>query len=62
LTTTHELLQAQSDETNGNTEFLQPYSFVVTDGLLGIGAVVFSDVYRSMSIVTEKHFLHTIST
>jgi hypothetical protein len=35
--TTHEPLHTQNDETNGNIEFLQPYSVIAADALLEIG-------------------------
>jgi hypothetical protein len=48
-------LHAQNDETNGNTEFLQPYPVVEADALLEIGM---ADQLFCRSISTcHKHFL-----
>lgn len=38
---THELLQAQNDDTNGNIEFLKLFPVVAADELLETGTAIF---------------------
>jgi hypothetical protein len=54
LTTTHEPLHAQN-ETNGNTEFLQPYSVVAADALFEIGTAVISAVLSLNEILSQTN-------
>jgi hypothetical protein len=54
LTTTHELLQAQYDETNDNIEFLQPYPVVSANALFEIGTAIISAVFS-----LDEHFPQT---
>jgi hypothetical protein len=62
LTTTHEHLHAQNDETRGSTEFLQPYPILTDDALLEIGTVVISavlslDEHLSQTLLVSRNFV-----
>jgi hypothetical protein len=54
LTTTHEHLHSQNNETNGNIEFLQLYPVVAADALLEISILVISDV-----LLLDEHLSQT---
>jgi hypothetical protein len=57
---------AQKDETNGNIEFLQPYTVVVADALLENGTAVISavlslDEHLSEELPVSRNFVVLLS-